>query len=74
MKALTDYPTPLTDAARADSIGYFSCSTVTADHARDLERKLAMCRDALIATLDGCCATIPSSVVTQISAALDATK
>jgi len=40
---LSDYPTPLTDAALAEGL--------TADSAyafmRDLERKLAMCRDAL---------------------------
>ena len=45
MKPLADYPTPLTDA-QADH-EWRHLSTVPASHARDIERKLAMCRHAL---------------------------
>ena len=45
MKALADYPTPLTDA-QAD-YEWHHVATVPASYARDLERKLALCRHAL---------------------------
>jgi hypothetical protein len=61
MKALTDYPTPRTNAQILTMECEDSCcdiysklngaafegDVVPYDHARDLERKLAMCRDAL---------------------------
>ena len=45
MTALHEYPTPRTDA-QAD-YEWHHVPTVPASHARDLERKLALCRDVL---------------------------
>ena len=45
MTAIHEYPTPLTDAQAEHE--WHHVPTVPASHARDLERKLAMCRDAL---------------------------
>jgi len=47
---LEDYPTPMTDAVLArlvDSSSGGCCEAVVLHLARDLERKLALCRDAL---------------------------
>jgi hypothetical protein len=41
---LTDYPTPETDAAIYPTD---ICDVVWPEHARDLERRLAACREAL---------------------------
>lgn len=45
MKKLNEYETPETDAKYTDD--YYLNGYVDEDHARDLERRLAMCRDAL---------------------------
>ena len=44
MKALANYPTPETDAA---VYPMDVCDVVWPEHARDLERRLAACREAL---------------------------
>jgi len=50
MKKLNEYETPETDAKYTDD--YYLNGYVDEDHARDLERRLAMCRDALRGLLD----------------------
>ena len=69
MTAIHEYPTPLTDAQAEHE--WHHVPTVPASHARDLERKLALCRDALQSISDdahGC--NHPSEAIQ----ALDATK
>lgn len=46
MKQLSDYPTPETDA-KAESIWKDSIDQDVIDHARNLERRLALCHEAL---------------------------
>ena len=73
MTALHDYPTPLTDA-QAD-YEWHHVPTVPASHARDLERKLALCRDALAGIVALGQAMPEPSEETEIAiAALDATR
>ena len=45
MTALHEYPTPRTDAQEEHEWRHLA--TVPASYARDLERKLALCRDVL---------------------------
>ena len=76
MTALHDYPTPLTDAQAEHE--WHHLATVPASYARDLERKLALCRDAMATCLhelesDGRTA-LSSDGVEQAQQALDATK
>ena len=84
MKPLNSYPTPLTDAAEKESIAAyenereagwppFPCDGY--DHARDLERRLALCRDALAGIVAIGVAMPEPSEETEIAiAALDSTK
>ena len=73
MTALHEYPTPLTDAQSEHE--WHHLATVPASYARDLERKLALCRDALAAIVDLGQAMPEPSEETEIAiAALDATK
>ena len=76
MNALHEYPTPLTDAQPEHE--WHHVPTVPASYARDLERKLSLCRDALATCLhelesDGR-TELSSDGVEQATAALDATK
>ena len=76
MTALHDYPTPLTDDQ--EDYEWRHVPTVPASYARDLERKLALCRDVLATCLielqsDGRTA-LSSDGVEQAQQALDATK
>jgi len=84
MTAIHEYPTPLTDAAEKESIAAyenereagwppFPCDGY--DHARDLERRLALCRDALAGIVAIGQAMPEPSEETEIAiAALAATK
>ena len=73
MTALHDYPTPLTDDQAEHE--WHHVPTVPASYARDLERKLALCRDALAAIVDLGQAMPEPSEETEIAiAALDATR
>ena len=73
MTPLHDYPTPLTDA-QAD-YEWHHVPTVPASYARDLERKLALCRDALAGIVALGQAMPEPSEETEIAiAALDATR
>ena len=79
MTQLHDYPTPLTDAVAAhkDDMGQPWAKTLLRmlDHARDLERKLALCRDALAGIVALGVAMPEPSEETEIAiAALDSTK
>lgn len=47
MKKLEEYETPLTDAEVKRRWELLKTTSIGNDFARDLERKLAMCRDAL---------------------------
>ena len=73
MTALHEYPTPLTDAQSEHE--WHHLATVPASYARDLERKLALCRDALAGIVALSEAMPEPSEETEIAiAALDATK
>ena len=73
MTALHDYPTPLTDAQAEHE--WHHLATVPASYARDLERKLALCRDALAGIVALSEAMPEPSEETEIAiAALDATR
>ena len=73
MTALHDYPTPLTDAQAEHE--WHHLATVPASYARDLERKLALCRDAMAGIVALGEAMPEPSEETEIAiAALDATK
>ena len=73
MTALNEYPTPLTDA-QAD-YEWHHVPTVPASYARDLERKLALCRDAMAGIVALGEAMPEPSEETEIAiAALDATR
>ena len=72
MTALHEYPTPLTDAQSEHE--WHHLATVPASYARDLERKLALCRDALAGIVALSEAMPEPSEETEIAiAALDAT-
>ena len=73
MTALHDYPTPRTDAQAEHE--WHHLATVPASYARDLERKLALCRDAMAGIVALGEAMPEPSEETEIAiAALDATK
>ena len=73
MKPLSEYPTPMTDAQAEHE--WHHLATVPASYARDLERKLALCRDALAAIVAlGEAMPEPSEETDLAIAALDATK
>ena len=73
MTALHEYPTPLTDAQSEHE--WHHLATVPASYARDLERKLALCRDALAGIVALSEAMPEPSEETEIAiAALDSTK
>ena len=73
MTALHEYPTPLTDAQSEHE--WHHLATVPASYARDLERKLALCRDAMAGIVALGEAMPEPSEETEIAiAALDATK
>ena len=73
MTALNSYPTPLTDAQAEHE--WHHLATVPASYARDLERKLALCRDVLAGIVALGEAMPEPSEETEIAiAALDATK
>ena len=73
MTALHEYPTPLTDAQSEHE--WHHLATVPASYARDLERKLALCRDALAGIVALGQAMPEPSEETEIAiAALDATR
>ena len=79
MTALHEYPTPLTDAVAAhkDDMGQPWAKTLLRmlDHARELERRLALCRDALDSIVALGQAMPEPSEETEIAiAALDATR
>ena len=73
MTALHEYPTPRTDA-QAD-YEWRHVPTVPASYARDLERKLALCRDALAGIVAlGQAMPEPSEETELATEALDATR
>ena len=73
MTALHDYPTPLTDAQSEHE--WHHLATVPASYARDLERKLALCRDALAGIVAlGQAMPEPSEETELATEALDATR
>ena len=73
MTPLHDCPTPLTDAQAEHE--WHHLATVPASYARDLERKLALCRDAMAGIVALGEAMPEPSEETEIAiAALDATK
>ena len=73
MTALHEYPTPRTDA-QAD-YEWRHVPTVPASYARDLERKLSLCRDVLkLIVALGEAMPEPSEETEIAIAALDATK
>ena len=73
MNALSEYPTPLTDAQAEHE--WHHVPTVPASYARGLERKLALCRDVLSGIVALGQAMPEPSEETEIAiAALDATK
>ena len=79
MTALNSYPTPLTDAQAEHE--WHHLATVPASYARDLERKLALCRDALAELIEGIDLLTPDapipiegSVMANAKQALAATK
>ena len=74
MNALHEYPTPRTDALRSGIPHPKAVQIMLASHS-DLERKLALCRDALDSIVDLGQAMPEPSEETEIAiAALDATR
>jgi len=68
---LSDYPTPLTDAHYANQLATGQ-NEKNHEHARDIERKLAMCRDRIKRVMEG--GSLGYTAQIQIAKTLEQTK